>query len=180
MVGVSMDVTLDSDDRAHAMWDAIGAAMVTSTQLRFREGVDPEGDPWKPSERVIKHGGATLIEYGYLLASQTHNVLDDGDGVEWGSNLIYAAVHQTGYVFHREAHEQTIHRKVSKSGELGNRFVKKKDSNFDQDVHVGAYDIHLPARPYLGINEDDEATIETIAQNHLAAALLGTTPGSVQ
>jgi phage gpG-like protein len=193
MTGVSMEVTLDSteateamqrlaefgDDRAHALWDAIGAEMVTSTQLRFRSGVDPDGDPWKPSQRVIKHGGATLIEHGYLLASQTHNVLDGNDGVAWGSNLIYAAVQQTGYVFHREAREQVLHRKVSKSGKISPRFVKEKDSNFTQRAHVGAYDIHLPARPYLGIDDADEVTIETTAQNHLAAALLGTSPGSV-
>jgi phage virion morphogenesis protein len=186
MTSVAMTVTLDDaaanaamqrlagfgSERAHAMWDAIGAAMVSSTQLRFREQHDPEGAPWKPSQRALRTGTATLIEHGYLLASQTHNVLDGGDGVEWGSALVYAAIHQTGGDIHRESHERTIYRKVSKSGELGSRFVKKKDSNFAQDVHVGAYDIHIPARPYLGVDAEDEATIETIAANHLHAALM--------
>lgn len=193
MVGVAMEVTLDSaeasdamqrlaefgDDRARAMWDAIGAAMVSSTQMRFRGQHGPDGEAWKPSQRVLKHGGATLIERGYLLASQTHNVLDGNEGVEWGSPLVYAAIHQAGGDIHREAHEQTIYRKASKDA-LSARFVKKKQSNFAQDVHVGAYDIHIPARPYLGIDAADETTIEGIAQRHLEAALLGTAPGSVQ
>lgn len=193
MTGVSMEVTLDSadasaamqrvaefgDDRAHAMWDAIGAAMVSSTQLRFRGQHAPDGSPWKPSERVLKHGGATLIERGYLLASQTHNVLSDNDGVQWGSALVYAAIHQAGGDIRREAHSQTIYRKASKDG-LSPRFVKKKQSNFAQDVHVAAYNIHIPARPYLGIDAADEVTVEGIAQRHLEAALLGTSARSVQ
>ncbi|MGH6887987.1 MAG: phage virion morphogenesis protein [Rhizomicrobium sp.] len=192
MSSVSMEVTLSSaeanaalqrlaefsDDRARALWDGIGAAMVASTQMRFRGQHDPAGDPWKPSERVLRHGGATLIEHGYLLASQTHNVLDDG--VEWGSALVYAAIHQTGGDIHREAGQHTIYRKVSKSGELGARFVKKKQSNFAQDVTHAAYDIHIPARPYLGIDAADEATIEGMAARHLEAALLGTSPGSIE
>jgi len=191
MTGVSMSVTWDDaeavaamqrlrefpDDRARAMWDAIGGAMVSSTQLRFREQHGPDGEPWKPSQRALRTGTATLIEHGYLLASLTHNVL--GDGVEWGSAMIYAAAMQAGADIHREPHSHTIYKKVSKSGALGNRFVKKSKSNFAQDVQVAAYDIHIPARPYLGIDEADEGTIGTIAVTHAQAAYLGVPPGGV-
>lgn len=193
MVGVSMEVTLDSadataamqrlaefsDERAHALWDAIGAAMVSSTYMRFQSTqTAPDGSPWKPSERFEKHGAPpTLTLHGYLKGSLTHNVLEDG--VQWGSNLVYAAIHQTGGDIHREAHEHTIYKSVSKSGELSSRFVKKSKSNFAQDMHVAAYDVHIPARPYLGISEADEKIIEEFAGRHLDAALLGVSPASL-
>lgn len=191
MTGVSMELTFDAGgapeaiarlaefpgDRAVAMWNAIGGAMVSSTQMRFREQHGPDGEAWKPSQRALRTGTDTLIEHGYLLASQTYNVLDEG--VEWGSNLVYAAIQQAGGTIHREAHEQSVFRKVSKRGELGTRFVKKSQSNFETRHHVAAYDIHLPARPYLGISDEDGGTIEEIATRHLEAALLDTSPGSI-
>jgi phage gpG-like protein len=188
---VSMELTFDAGgapeaiarlaefpgDRSAAMWDAIGGAMVASTQMNFREQHAPDGEAWKPSQRALRTGTQTLIEHGYLLASQTHNVLDDG--VEWGSALVYAAIQQAGGTIHREAHEQSVFRKVNKRGELSGRFVKKAKANFESRHHVGAYDIHLPARPYLGISDDDETTIEEITTRHLNAALLDTSPGSL-
>lgn len=167
-----------SDDRADAMWDAIGQAMVSSTQMRFRTSTGPDGEAWKPSQRFLRDGAPpTLIEHGYLLASITHNVTDEG--VEWGSALVYAGIHQHGGDIHREAGAHTIYRKVSKAGELSGQFVKRSKSNFAQDVMHGAYDIHMPARPYLGVSDEDEATIEEIANRHLEAALLDASPGSI-
>jgi phage gpG-like protein len=154
------------------MDDAIGAAMVASTQLRFRNSSDPSGNPWKPSERARKTGGKTLVEHGYLAASITHNVLQ-GKGVEWGSAIVYSQVHQQGAIIHREAHSQNIFRKLDRYGELLPGFVKKSKSTFEQAVHVGAYDITIPARPFLGVSTEDEAEIEDIGVRHLASAILG-------
>ena len=44
------------------MYREIGEAMVTSTRLRFREGVDPEGKSWPPSLRA-QSGGQTLRDH---------------------------------------------------------------------------------------------------------------------
>jgi phage gpG-like protein len=168
------------DSRAHAMWDAIGEAMVSSTDMRFQfSQADADGNPWKPSERFL-HDGAppTLTEHGYLHRTLTHNVLDGDDGVEWGSALVYAAIHQAGGEIKREAHSQTLYRKAGRDG-LSAHFTKRSKANFAQDVHVGAFDIVMPARPYLGISTEDEATIETIATRHLNAALLGVSPESL-
>ena len=191
MSGFAMTVTLDDapardaiarlmifgDDEAHAMWDAIGAAMVASTRMRFfATQSSPDGVPWEPSQRFLKHGAPpTLTERGYLRDSNTYNVLGT-EGVEWGSPMAYAAIHQAGGTIHHPEHERSIFRKVSKKGELSTRFVRKKDSNFEQSAHVAAYDIHMPARPYLGISAEDEVTIADIATRHLEAALLGVSP----
>jgi phage gpG-like protein len=187
-VAMKMDVTLDAgplrdmyarmaafgQGPLDAMDDAIGAAMVASTQLRFRAQVDPQGNPWKPSKRALKDHGKTLIEKGMLLASITHNVLP-GKGVEWGSPLVYAGVHQTGADITMHPRSQRIYfRFVGKSGELKPQFAKKGKSNFSKWATIAhAYTIHLPARPYLGISSDDETEILDTAGRHLSAAIVG-------
>lgn len=129
MTGVAMEMTIeDSAYRAalarivaangpgalHSVFDVIGEAMVSKTQMRFHEGHGPDGEAWKPSQRAVKTGGQTLIETGRLMQSQTHNVLPDNEGVEWGTNVVYAAIHQNGGTIDIHAHEQTIFRKVGK------------------------------------------------------------------
>lgn len=77
-----------------ALFDAIGAALASSTLDRFEDQRGPDGRDWEPSDRVAKHGGLTLVDRGHLRASITHRPSDDF--VEVGSNLIYAAIHQFG------------------------------------------------------------------------------------
>lgn len=62
--------------------------------------------------------------------------------------LAYALIHEKGGVIHMPARTATIYRFISKNGSVGG-FVKKKKSNFATDHHVGAHDIHIPARPYF-------------------------------
>ena len=44
--------------------ESIGGHLRTSTNLRFLNQVDPDGQPWKPSKRARKLGGKTLIDRG--------------------------------------------------------------------------------------------------------------------
>lgn len=165
----AIDVLRGAPDHLYPALDAIGAAMEAKTRLRFREGVDPEGAPWKPSKRALKVHGQTLVKSGRLRDSITHNVTETG--VEWGSNVVYAAIHQFGGTIHREAHSQAIYRKVSKSGELGTRFVKRKVANYMTEHDVGAYDITMPRRSFLGADADDLNDMAAIVAAHIEAAL---------
>lgn len=158
-------------ERQRPMWDAMGSAMVDSTKLNFVRGRDPQGSPWLVSQRVKKHGGQTLVLQGYLRDSAGYNVL--ANGFEWGEARVYAGIHQTGGTIHRQARDASVFRKLSRDGSLSGRFVKRKHSNFEQAVHVGAYDIHIPARPSIGIGKDDVAELESIEARHLGAAILG-------
>lgn len=106
-----------------------------STRDRFTTGTDPDGNAWKPSHRVMEKGGKTLIKSGRLLSSLTRDSGDDF--AQWGSNAIYAAIHQAG-------------------GKAGR-----------------GHKVEIPARPYLGINSDDEASIVDIINQHLAEAVTG-------
>lgn len=185
MTGVSMQVTIDDlevraafnalAERAeslHPALDAIGEAMVSKTQLRFAEQHGPDGAKWLPSERALRTGGQTLIETARLMMSQTHNVIGD-NGVEWGTNVIYAAIHQNGGTIDIYARGQEIYRKVGKDGAIGNLFVKKSKSNFASHVEIGDYKINMPARPFVGIDEEDRAEIKGTLADFLAKAVPG-------
>ena len=127
--------------------DDIGAAMVASTINRFERGVSPGGTAWVPSFRAILQSGQTLVDQGHLRGSITHN--PERDAVEWGSNLIYARIYQ-----------------------LGGR-IRAKNKPFlvfrlaDGSV-VKAREVQMPARPYLGVDEDDRAEIPAILTDFFA------------
>ena len=79
-----------------AVFDQIGRSLVSATRLRFERETAPDGKPWLKSIRALATGGQTLTDKGTLRRSITHNVTADGQGVEVGSNLVYAAIHQFG------------------------------------------------------------------------------------
>ena len=107
MAGIRVDIEID-DKRAHASigrlldtlanprpaLDEIGARLVASTLERFRSESAPDGTPWQRSLRALVQGGQTLQDTGRLRDSIQHVVR--GDGVDIGSNLVYAAIHQFG------------------------------------------------------------------------------------
>lgn len=80
----------------HEMLGLMGESLISSTQRRFETSTDKDGNPWKPSKRVLKKGGKTLVIKGWegLKGSISYNILPDS--VEWGSHLVYAAIHQFG------------------------------------------------------------------------------------
>lgn len=121
-----------------------------STRDRFKTGTDPDGNAWKPSHRVMERGGKTLIESNRLLSSITSQSGDDF--AEWGSNAIYAAIHQVG----GEIRPKTAKGLFFKLADGTGRRVKK---------------VTIPPRPYLGINAIDEANIVDIINQHLADAI---------
>lgn len=115
------------------MFDEIGSYLDSSVDQRFQNGVDPSGAPWQESNRAKNEGGKTLIDHSILVNSITH--IASGKGVEQGTNLVYAAIHQFG----------------------GNAGRNKATE--------------LVARPFLGINADDENEINAIVKDFLKEAL---------
>ena len=122
--------TLDGSG-ARDMFDAVGQLLVTSTILRFVRGVGPDGKAWKPSRRAIEQGGQTLVDKQFLRNSITH--IAGSDGVDVGTNVVYAAIHQFG------------------SGAL------ERPKN-------------IPARPFLGLDDNDDDAIEGLVLSRLARA----------
>ncbi|MCP5246065.1 MAG: phage virion morphogenesis protein [Burkholderiales bacterium] len=119
----------------------------SSTRQRFADQAGPDGNAWLPSQRVQERGGKTLIQDRHLLDSIVSNA--GADFAEWGSDVIYAAIHQFGGEIVPKSAESLFFRLPDGTG----RRVKK---------------VTIPARPYLGFNDDDEANIIDIINNNLA------------
>jgi phage virion morphogenesis protein len=151
---------------AQPMWDDIGASLVASTQRRFERGIRPDGSPWPPSMRALAEGGKTLIDTARLMQSLTHE--PSGSGVMVGTNVLYAAAHQFGADIQQGSRTQTIRFKRHKrTGKLLQGFRRAKDATEERQVDVAAHTIHLPARPFLGLDDDDQAEIGRIVEDWL-------------
>lgn len=177
MTGVTLALRLDADaalkqlaaiaGRARdkrGMFEVIGASLVTSTQQRFEKGIAPDGSPWPPSLRARTQGGKTLLHTGRLMRSVTYQASDAG--VEVGSNVVYAAIHQLGGEIRQKARTGTVTFKRSKrTGKLLPGFRKQSKSTESRDVSIGARVISMPARPFLGLDDDDNRAIVKIADD---------------
>jgi phage virion morphogenesis protein len=146
------------------LFQDIGASLVTSTQHRFDTETAVDGSPWPPSLRVKAHGGKTLQLSGRLYRSITAQAAPTG--VEIGTNVIYAAIHQFGGPINQGARKATIHFKAGKTGQQ--RFSKKKGATSSKDVSIGARTITMPARPFIGLDDADDRAILKIAEAFLA------------
>lgn len=151
---------------ARGLFEQIGMSLVTSTQARFERGQAPDGSPWPPSMRAKLTGGKTLIETARLMRSVTYQANDGG--VEVGTNVIYAAIHQLGGNINRPARQQTLTFKRGKDGKRQQGFRKKGRGNETRTVSIGAGIVHMPARPFLGLDDDDQREILRIAEDWLA------------
>jgi phage virion morphogenesis protein len=89
-----------------------------------------------------------------------------------GGAAKYAAIHQLGGTVHKKARERDVYfHQDRRTGEVGNRFVKRNRSNFAQAVTIGEHEATLPARPYLPIDADgnlqphaEEAIMEALVE----------------
>ncbi len=76
------------------VWDDIGEYFVHETAERFLTGTAPDGTYWEPSQRALNESGTTLVDHAHLRDSFTWNA--DPDSFEFGTNMIYAGIHQKG------------------------------------------------------------------------------------
>ncbi|GAB6100434.1 hypothetical protein JCM16358_23130 [Halanaerocella petrolearia] len=129
----------------------IGEYLVEATKDRFKDEESPDGDKWEKSHRAKAEGGKTLSDKGTLKNSITYKATSKKTDV--GSNIIYAAVHQQGKEI-KVKNADYLHFKA------GGRWAKKKK-------------VEIPARPFLGISEEDQVEVKHIIKdridNHLGS-----------
>ena len=123
---------------------SIGREGVKTTRRRFQNGRGPDGEAWAKGHKAT---GQTLIEKGLLLRSISDRPPTE-NSVEWGSNRVYAAIHQTGGTI------KPINGKALKFS-IGGGFVTVAS-------------VKMPARPYLGANDQDMAAFADILLRHIA------------
>ena len=126
-----------------ALMDEIGSYGVASTQERFLQQQGPDGRAWEKSGRARKAGGQTLVDSARLFQSITHEA--SANHAAWGSNIIYAGIHQFGGEI-----------KAKGGGKLKFRI----NGGF-----VSVDKVDMPARPYFGINAEDRVEINSIIQD---------------
>lgn len=176
------EITIDVDDTAITaaldriaalltdmtpLMNDLGEYLVRSTKERFAAGQAPDGTPWAPKSQVTidrQYGkGANRIDIRPLfgesraLSSQIHYQVGS-DSVEWGSNLIYAAVQQFG----------------AKKGEFGAAMGRTKPSEkrpWSQDYFFPLPWGDIPARPFLGVSDDDRDQILATVDEWLLRAV---------
>lgn len=139
--------------------DAIGQAMSESTRDRFGAAVSPDGVPWAPLKRPKKRG-TILITEGILrdsFSTEKHNWEANDASVEWGTNVAYAAPHQFGATI--------LHHAFAAAERQGFGLP------FTESISV------LPARPFLGVNDNDYETMREILVDFISR-LAGVNPQS--
>jgi len=134
---------------------AVGEGLRTSVFERFDRSETPDGHSWRPSIRVRESGGKTLIRTAGLRASI--HVESGSEGVAVGTNDVRAATHQFGDVRTIKARD-------------GKRLKFKIQGKWKTAKSVT---IHVPARPFLGVNEKDEREIKNTLEAAVENAMEG-------
>lgn len=138
------------DDPA-PMWRDMGLSLVASTQRRFETGMAPDGSPWPPSIRALFEGGKTLVKSARLMQSIAFELLPNG--VMVGTNVLYAAIHQLGGVIR------------GLTGKLRFRLANGRFVTVDK--------VTIPARPFLGLDDEDGEELIAIADDWIGGPLMG-------
>lgn len=129
-----------------ATMGAIARYGESSTRLRFRTQTGPDGQRWRPSLRAQIAGGRTLTMDGHLGDSVGSNY--GADWAEWGENRVYAAIHQFGGIIRAKA------AKALRFFLAGGGFAVVRQ-------------VVMPARPSLGVSDDDANEILNIVQRRI-------------
>jgi phage virion morphogenesis protein len=178
--GAAFDRMKALGENPRPIWSAIAQYGEASTRMRFRDQKGPDGAAWRPSRRALRTGSKTLIDRARLYRSITH--LSGATYGEWGSNVIYAGIHQHGGKITRLAHSSMLRLRTDRAGRLLRQGNHANLAMFAKATHkraterrytVGEHTITMPARPYLGVNDADgreilaltDAAVDQVAAN---------------
>jgi phage gpG-like protein len=144
-----------------------GGILEASTRNRFDTGKGPGGVPWIPSQRVVKHGGKTLVDKGNMERALRYEV-------QGSSRLLVGVDGRSESAKNAAAHQFGVNRTV-----VVVRHLRTIDQAFGvplrervtATVRGHARKMHLPARPFLGIDNNDRRDLTESAQSYLSELL---------
>lgn len=144
---LQLQAFIDRGGKLRPAFADIGMDMVAITERAFERSMSPEGVPWTPSAAAKAEGRKTLIKTTNLKGSFSYDASDTG--VVYGTNVFYAAFHQTGYSFRHAGRAA----KLDQSDALGTLPVETL--------------ITVPARPFVGASGADLARWERTLAEYL-------------
>ena len=119
------------------LYGVLGETLKKIHAERFKQEIDPEGKKWQPLSPItqeIKGNDKILKHRGYLSQKLAYNY--NNESVEFGSDAKYARLHQFGGVIKPKSSKRLVF------GKKGNQVFAKASE--------------VPARPWLGVSEQDE------------------------
>ena len=147
----------------------LGAYFQKSTRDRFSTQTDPQGREWSSYAPLSpgyikqkKQNKDKILTLAGRLRSWIRHGQPTAYDVAWGTNSPYAAIHQFGGTI-MQAPQSRLTRFRTVGGQ--NQFAKKRHKRgvTEQWVERGAYEVNIPARPFLGVSDaDNKEVLETI------------------
>jgi len=149
-VNLTLTGVLERLQNPKPAYHEIGILFANEFIENFRAGGRP---PWTPSERVKKHGGMTLIKSRRLMKSVTvPNIIDTG--IEFGSNLPYAAIHQFGGDIQMPARSELFVRaRYTRGSKSKRKGMFKRGTTPGKGFTRSAYTIKIDPRPYITLTD---------------------------
>lgn len=184
VVDAAVMATLDRIERLATnpatIMSAIAAFLVSRTQRHFQTETGPDGK-WQPlsPRTAAKRTGRRQRGTAHILRDTTRlyqSITGEASDTEAsvGTNVLYAAPHQLGATIQMPAREQDIH--LGRTNR-GRRFVKASAKRKEtMRVTIGAHTIKIPARPFLYLDDEDEAEIQHIVEDAFRAEADGAAP----
>ena len=170
---------LQGDGRA-LMLGQIGETLMRSTRDRGARQIDPDGNKWRPLSpgykrwKDKKRPGVPILKFDFHMLGDQLSYQVDPDGLLLGTNAPYGARHQFGGASTHAAHSRKL--AFGKNRPNGMKvFARAGSASVDHEkwATVKQYTVTLPARPWLGVSQDDEKALLDIAADHLGDAFEG-------
>ncbi|MBS0212317.1 MAG: phage virion morphogenesis protein [Proteobacteria bacterium] len=169
MTGARIEITLDDQAAQAALarvqeqlgpaglalaFKDIGEYLVRATRERGEREVSPDGAAWDPLSPAYmrwkqrKRPGAKKLHFDFHMLGDQLSAQVDGDSLLVGTNAVYGAIHQFGGTISHAAFSRVRDKSVSP-----------------------AHGTTIPARPWLGVSDEDGEEIVQIMQGYLRSAL---------
>lgn len=143
---VFRQVVADLDTRE--LTAALGAEVLATTMQRFRDSKSPDGEKWPVTIRQKMGDPRPALHGTGGKLAQSYTYQADERSVEVGSTLKYAAIHHFGGVIRARNARALCFR-------IGGEMVLKKA-------------VTIPARPALGLSDEDEAGLLQTTEEWIA------------
>jgi phage virion morphogenesis protein len=153
-------------DMTPAMQD-IGEYLVQSTRQRFQDGVAPDGTPWAPNSASTYLG--YLDKFGSSYSKKTGRLTKHGANRAAGKKPLIGETKQLSTKIFPRATAHSVEVGSPLEYAATQQFGAKKGSFTGGQTPWG----DIPARPFLGLSEEDKAMVLDILQEHLEGGLGG-------